>query len=479
MKTKIVFVAVAVWCLVWGSCKQPTSHSAVPAGLAKGYGKVSVSLTADGSRTARSVFPPLEFDRLAYTFTKAGGAPAELSPDADGSFTLPIGEYTVAVSVYAADTLSASGVSAPFSVSQGDNPPVVVPLAPAVDGMGVFVYLISYPDEAWGNIALYSYPGMADMGLAPSHVCGYNGVTEWVELPAGSYLLTLQATLNGRTAGISEAVHVYPAMETYFEKELVDVDFIGEPLPPEPPEPPITGGVKVEYYWVDQHDSLITASGNEPHIAVGETIAITAQGTGYTVRDWYLNGVSTVQSGNTFYFSSVTAGKYTVGLFVEKNGKLYNSNIVITVEGTAEPQGGEPPTRTVTIDMYDLLGDGWNGGAALRINVNGTTIANNVRVSVSNGQNIPYGQRYANTYTFPVYIGDVVQFYWVAGTGYTDISFIVYYTDTPPIPAFCTDNKGANSWSGANALLYRLRGAAPAGLVGVADGTLLGSFFVE
>ena len=58
-------------------------------------------------------------------------------------------------------------------------------------------------------------------------------------------------------------------------------------------------------------------------------------------------------------------------------------------------------------------------------------------------------------------------------------AYLHYYADTPPIPAFCTDNKGPQSWSGANALLYRVRGSAPAGLANVADGALLGSFTVS
>jgi hypothetical protein len=239
-------------------------------------------------------------------------------------------------------------------------------------------------------------------------------------------------------------------------------------------------------FWLDEHGELLTTSNGTLHngetaIAVNETLAITAQGTGYTVKQWHLNGVSTDTSGNTYYFSSDTAGQHTVGLFVEKNGKLYNSNIVITVEGeegTAEPQGGHE-TRTVTVDMYDSLGDGWNGNSALSIKVNGITIANNAKVAITNSQNTPAGQRYTNTYTFSVSTGDVVQFFWVSGNSQGDNSFIVYYTDTPPIPAFCTDNKGAISWSGDNALLYRIRGNAPAGLVIVADGTLLGSFTVE
>jgi hypothetical protein len=422
-------------------------------------------------QTARTVFPATVFDRFTYTFTKVGKTTGmEIKPDNGGYFSLEVGSYTVAISAFMGEaepyTLAASGVSEPFTVTHGDNQAVVVALAAVAEGQGEFSYCITYPPDAVGEIALYSWPDMVDMGLAPSHVCEADGLTEWVELETGTYLLTVQVTLGNRYAGFSEAVHIVPGLTTYYEKELVEDDFIAIPT--------VNGSVKFEFFWIDQHGNLITTSGNKATIAVGETLAITAQGTDYTVMQWHLNGVSTVNSGNTYFFSSETSGRHTVSLFVEKNGKLYNSNIAITVKNTAEPI-----TRTITIDMYDLLGDGWNGNGALKINVNGVTITNNLKVSITNSQNIPKGQRYTNTYTFPVATGDVVQIYWVVGNSQGDNSFIVYYTDTPPIPAFTNDNKGATSWSGTNALLYRIRGNAPAGLAGVADSTLLGTFTVE
>ena len=89
---------------------------------------------------------------------------------------------------------------------------------------------------------------------------------------------------------------------------------------------------RFEYYWVDAHGSLVTTSGGAVTVDFGGTLTITAQGTGYVVKHWHLNGVDTGQSGNTYIFSSTTLGKHTVGLFVEKDGKPYNTNITITVQ---------------------------------------------------------------------------------------------------------------------------------------------------
>jgi len=93
----------------------------------------------------------------------------------------------------------------------------------------------------------------------------------------------------------------------------------------------VTLRYRIEYYWVNQQDSLVTTSGGTATLNAGETLTITAQTSGYVVKQWHLNGMNTGQSGNTYIFSSTAAGKYTVGLFVEKDGRLYNTNITITV----------------------------------------------------------------------------------------------------------------------------------------------------
>jgi len=151
-------------------------------------------------------------------------------------------------------------------------------------------------------------------------------------------------------------------------------------------------------------------------------------------------------------------------LFVEKDSKLYNTNIIITVE--------KPISHEVTISMFDSLGDGWGGNGALRINVNGADIATNVKVNTTNADNTPNGQRSTNTFTFIVAQRDIVQIYWVAGTNQDENSFIVYYSDTPPAPAFTASNN--NTWNGDNALVYKLRNTMQT----ISNGALLGTFTV-
>jgi hypothetical protein len=484
--TAFVLCLTPLVCLTLLSCKEPEARGKTAEPQGSGYGRIAVILSTE-QKSARTVLPSLVFDKYVYTFTKLVSDTSEAvsdtsfsEPDSNGFFMLAVGTYTVAVSAFIGKaepyTLAAAGVSEPFSVNAGNNDPVSVYLnSSASSELGEFSYIITYPQDAWGEISLLKYPGMDEVGLSPSHVCDENGISETVELEAGSYLLTVLVSLNGRYAGVTEAVHIFPSITTLYDKDFIDEDFHAEP----PTEHQISGSIKIEYYWVDQHDNLIktsdvTSDNGTVRIALNETLAITAQGTGYSNQQWYLNGISAGQSGNTYLFTGTTAGNHTIGLFVEKNGKLYNTNIAVIVEGTAEPV-----TRTITVDMYDSTGDGWGGSGALRIVVNGVEIANNVKVSGLGSVNIPKNQRNANTYAFTAKTGDIVQFYWVAGSSQNDNSFIVYYDDKPPNPAFTADNKGSSNWSGSNALLFRVRASAPAGLTGVTDGALLGEFTVK
>jgi hypothetical protein len=90
---------------------------------------------------------------------------------------------------------------------------------------------------------------------------------------------------------------------------------------------------RFEYYWVDKHGALVTTLGNATTVNAGETLTITRQDDSYVVKQWYLNGLNTGQSGESFVFLNTTVGTiHAVGLLVEKDGKLYNTNITITVQ---------------------------------------------------------------------------------------------------------------------------------------------------
>jgi len=533
------------------SCKNPVSPP-IKETPRVDYGTISVyCLPPDvDSLQSRTLFPPVVFDRYVFTFTKAGETTGnELSPDTNGFFTLEVGTYTVVVQAFITDTLTAIGVSEPFTVGSGNNEPILVHLTPVANGtQGEFTYTITYPAGADVIITLQEWPSLNAITLIPAPLIESNGVTETLDLDIGSYLLTVRVHKDGQYAGISEAVHIYPLLTTVYVKQFDDdllpaatptaddyiitgigsftydgnaktasvsrretaspgaISIFYNGLTDEPVNAgtytvtfniEATGGWNAAndlaagtivilqpvspdiicYYWVDQHDSLVTSDGNTAIITVGETLAISAQGEGYTVHQWHLDGVDTGQSGNTFYFSSPTAGNYTVGLFVENDGKVYNTNIAVTVEsesGNGNGSGNGSDTRSITIDMYDSGGDGWGGNGALKISVNGIETAI-VKVENTATNNTPSGQRNTNTVMFSAAIGDTVTLHWVYGTYQSENSFVVYYTDTPPNPVFTTDVKGPSMWSGDNALIYKVRGSMNT----ASNSALLGNFTVQ
>jgi hypothetical protein len=122
---------------------------------------------------------------------------------------------------------------------------------------------------------------------------------------------------------------------------------------------------RIEYYWIDQHGSLVTTNGGVVRILPGETLLFSAQGEGYNVSQWYVNGIETNQSENTYTLSGATLGNHTVSLVVEKNGKFYNTNITITVMTgvtvTFNVNGGTgtvPASQTVAPGASITLPDG-------------------------------------------------------------------------------------------------------------------------
>jgi len=175
--------------------------------------------------------------------------------------------------------------------------------------------------------------------------------------------------------------------------------------------PPTSAKVPVnrfEYYWVDQHGSLVTTSGGAVLAAVGEPLDITAAAAGYDVIQWHRNGVNTGQSGDTYNFSSTAAGKYTIGLFVEKDGKPYNTNITITVGTyiiTYDINGGTgtiPPKQAV-INKGDSVslasGSGLSKGGYIfggwNTNASGTGTVYNAGSSYTPTANVAFVTLYA------------------------------------------------------------------------------------
>ena len=230
-----------------------------------GYGKIKITFTevdAAVADTARTVFPSTVFSKFEYTFFRGSEtAGEEKSPDGEGFFTLETGTYTVAVQAYAgsgeACTLAASGVSAPFKVGPGGNEPVKVALSPAASSaQGEFSYTVTYPTGAAAVITLQKWPGLEDVALNPAGLSQGNGITQTVQLDAGSYLLSVLVRKGELHAGINEAVHVYPLLSTAYAKNFSDSDLLADPEP-------VTAGFTVVLYPRGRLDTYVGVPAGE------------------------------------------------------------------------------------------------------------------------------------------------------------------------------------------------------------------------
>jgi len=129
--------------------------------------------------------------------------------------------------------------------------------------------------------------------------------------------------------------------------------------------------------------------------------------------------------------------------------------------GTVEWSPPLPASGGIRIVCYDSAGDGWDGGGGIRLTINGNAISTILKGS---GSSNAYSLGAATAKN-----GDVVRMYWVKGTAQQENSFVVYYYDLPPSPAF-----NPSSWSGSNALVYYLYNS----MTNIDDGALLGEFTV-
>jgi len=234
---RVLLAAALTSAVLFTACDHFSVSRGSGALIKSGYGRISLSLAGgeiapQEAAQARTVIPSVAFDKYEYVFTKAGETNGtEVNPDNDGSFIVEVGSYTVEVKAYiGSDTLAASGVSEEFTVSNGSNATVTVPLSGVDTGQGTFSYTITYPAGASVEITLQKWPGLNNITLNPA--TNGNEITQTLALGAGSYLLTVLIDKVGLYAGINEAVHIYPTQTTVCEKEFNDGDLLDDPVTP-------------------------------------------------------------------------------------------------------------------------------------------------------------------------------------------------------------------------------------------------------
>jgi uncharacterized repeat protein (TIGR02543 family) len=232
-KKKITAMLCSLIMVFTAACDVSIKSTETQTPVENGYGKVRIKFMENeaSSQMTRTVFPSKKFDRYAYAFAKEGEAAcAEKTPDSEGYFTLEAGVYTVIVEAYiggtGSETLAANGKSSPFNVSSGNNDSVEVLLSPnTAAGKGKFNYAINFPKGA--DIAVDLQNWLDKNMIELDHEITESNITHALELDAGIYLLSIHVAKDGRSAGISEAVHIFPCLTTDYVKEFAGGDWHG------------------------------------------------------------------------------------------------------------------------------------------------------------------------------------------------------------------------------------------------------------
>ena len=243
-KASLVFHLLIALCCLLPGCNNIFNTPKGATAADDGYGKIIIRFAGDEGRT---VFPELgkEYLEYVYTFTRydalTGGDEIEslaLEPGAGGVFTVEVGFWSVFVEVYAgeidADKLVAEGASEIKYIGSGPAEQLTVTLEEILEDAedGIFSYTIIYPDTT--DIVAFTleklpFPGV-NVTMNPEEPedlrRGQDGIGETLDVPAGFYLLTIQLTFGGKYTGTNEVIHIYPYLETVYEKKFITDDFL-------------------------------------------------------------------------------------------------------------------------------------------------------------------------------------------------------------------------------------------------------------
>jgi hypothetical protein len=222
------------------------------------------------------------------------------------------------------------------------------------------------PNLTAGSVTLPIGVSLTDLKVNASWIMGGSGKTYgYAVLPASTVLplkegteITFSTPGGGQTAagGTAPGPNTYPLNEITISSiedggyillraQYVSNNYpiVGHYLIKVNAAPSVPSLFKLEYFWVDAHDNLITTSGGNTTIAPNGTVVIQAQPSAlalYSVVEWRLDGevVPTTSSdltnnGQIYTFTgSKGYGKHNVTLFASKEGKVYSTTIAITVQ---------------------------------------------------------------------------------------------------------------------------------------------------
>jgi len=218
-------------------------------------------------------------------------------------------------------------------------------------------------------------------------------------------------------------------------------------------------GINIIKYWVDYNGNIgierqdgVQIDNNTVVILQGNVITFTPNDNSYVNYNWTLNGVS-VGNASEYTFYSIgrdTDKNYIVGLYIEKNGKPYFTQIIVKIRsqltGTVKIDGNAQVGQTLTANTSSLGGSGtisyeWKRGTTIVGTNSNTYIVQTadldyaITVTVSRSENFGSVTSSPVTITLPPLTGTVT------------------ITGTPQVGQILTAN--ANNLGGSGTISYQ------------------------
>jgi hypothetical protein len=229
-RSSYLVCALCAAVLLFAGCESPLNSRGSGYQGGKGMVRVRIGTTPPYSRT----LAPSEdgFKRFDLSFESAAGVhELEVISVGGAAIELEAGIWTITARAYSdanGVVLAASG-SAETEVSPDAATDVPITLAPvAGSGKGSFTLTIYPANNIITNLGLDSYaltlrPINGGAALITKNGIGSSRGT--TQIDAGVYLLSLDASKDGRHAGLTDVVHIYSGLTTTFDYYLREADF--------------------------------------------------------------------------------------------------------------------------------------------------------------------------------------------------------------------------------------------------------------
>jgi hypothetical protein len=208
-----------------------------PDQVSPGTGQVLVSI--GGAGPERTLVPSgtaaLVFTRYDLSFE----GPAPVGPVSvtenlalGVSVELPVGWWTIRATGYtgtAGDCTPAAEGSVEVTVNEGANPSVTITLGPlTAAGNGTFSYSVSViPEGATGSLIISPAEGGPDQTIVLN---GGSSYEDSLELPGGQYLVRVALENDGKYAGLTEVLHLYPGKAIELPAQIYTITDFTEPV---------------------------------------------------------------------------------------------------------------------------------------------------------------------------------------------------------------------------------------------------------